>query len=102
MRLLDPKEIKVNHISVQSLINLNLNYLLWPLVASILYTSIDEYPWADYPPFLSNRIYFIDRLVIGKLLAAAQSTPYYRYDAVYLSGLCANKANVTLWSADEK
>ena len=82
MRLLDPKEIKVNHISVQSLINLNLNYLLWPLVDSILYTSIDEYPWADYPPFLS--------------------TPYYRYDAVYLSGLCANKANVTLWSADEK
>lgn len=40
--------------------------------------------------------YVLSRAAIKPLLAAAQTTPYFPFEDVYISGLCAQKANVTL------
>ena len=47
-------------------------------------------------------MYLMPRSTIKRLLAAAQTTPYYHDEAIYLTGFCASKANVTLWSAEKR
>ena len=58
------------------------------------------YPWDKYPPYVMGGCYLISRPAIDSLLAAASTTPYFLLEDVYLSGLCAPKGNVLVYSSD--
>lgn len=62
------------------------------------YVSFEVWPWYNYPPYLYGGSYLISRAAIEPLLAAAQVTPYFIFEDVYLIGLCARKANVLVLS----
>lgn len=64
------------------------------------YVSTEVWPWQNYPPYLYGGSYLISRAAIGPLLAAAQVTPYFMFEDVYLIGLCARKAGVLVMSND--
>ena len=59
------------------------------------YISRTVWPWTHYPDYLSGGGYFIGRGAVRLLLAAAQTTPFFPLEDVYLTGLCAWKANIT-------
>lgn len=62
--------------------------------------SFDEWPWESYPPYFSGGSVLIPGRTIGPLLAAAEVTPYLWIDDIYLSGLLAEKANISLRSSE--
>lgn len=71
-------------------------------VGNKYYVSSRTWPWSYYPTYLSGGGYFIGRKAILPLLAAAQTTPYFPLEDVYVTGLCAWKANITLSSCSAK
>ena len=44
--------------------------------------------------------YMISQKAVSRLLAAVSTTPYFKYEDVYLTGLCSPKAGVQLESID--
>ena len=56
--------------------------------------SKEIWPWSTYPAYVSGGSILISRMAIGPLLAAAQVTPYFEMEDVYVSGLIAEKAGV--------
>ncbi|KAI9563442.1 hypothetical protein GHT06_010905 [Daphnia sinensis] len=58
------------------------------------------WPWSTYPTYVSGGCYLIDSAAIGPLLAAAQTTPYFPFEDLYVNGLCARKANVQVLASD--
>ncbi|KAK4026470.1 hypothetical protein OUZ56_015466 [Daphnia magna] len=58
------------------------------------------WPWSTYPTYVSGGCYLIDSAAIGPLLAAAQTTPYFPFEDLYVNGLCARKANVHVLASD--
>lgn len=58
--------------------------------------SFDDWPWRRYPAYFSGGSSIISGKAVAPLLAAAQVTPFFKFEDVYLSGLVAKKANVTL------
>ena len=60
------------------------------------YVSRVVWPWARYPFYLMGGFYTIHGQQIDSLLAAAQTTPYFFIEDIYITGLCAHKANLTL------
>ena len=63
------------------------------------YVSRQTWPWSKYPPYLFGGAYVIGRDAVGHLLAAAQTTPFFVFEDVYITGLCAYKANITVISS---
>ncbi len=60
--------------------------------------SFEEWPWNNYPQYLSGPAIILTKRAIVPLLAAMQTTPMMPFEDVYLSGICAEKANVSLIS----
>lgn len=58
------------------------------------------WPWSTYPTYVSGGCYLIDSSAIGPLLAAAQTTPYFPFEDLYINGLCARKAEVQVLASD--
>ena len=58
------------------------------------------WPWSTYPTYVSGGSYIIDSSAIGPLLAAAQTTPYFPFEDLYVNGLCARKAEVQVLASD--
>ena len=59
---------------------------------------MEEWPWQTSPDYLLGPSVLIPGKTITPLLAAAQTTPYYHIDDLYLTGLCNQKANIKLRS----
>ena len=60
----------------------------------------EMWPWSTYPTYVSGGCYLIDSMAIGPLLAAAQTTPYFPFEDLYVNGLCARKAEVQVLASD--
>ena len=58
--------------------------------------SYEKWPWANYPVYLSGATILLSSRTIRPLLAAAQTIPFMPFDDAYLTGLCAEKANISL------
>ena len=59
--------------------------------------GLDQWPWKDYPQqSLSRSAYILTHEAIVPLLAAIQTTPMTNYEDIYLTGICAEKANVEI------
>lgn len=58
------------------------------------------WPWSTYPTYVSGGCYLIASSAIGQLLAAAQTTPYFPFEDLYVTGLCARKAEVPVLASD--
>ena len=56
--------------------------------------SFDEWPWNSYPQYVEGSFYLLTHDAIVPLLAAIQTTPMIPFEDVYLTGICAEKANV--------
>ncbi|XP_057376831.1 beta-1,3-galactosyltransferase 9-like [Daphnia carinata] len=62
--------------------------------------SEELWPWSTYPTYVSGGCYLIDSGAIAELLAAVQTTPYFPFEDLYMTGLCARKANVQVLASD--
>lgn len=62
--------------------------------ASKRYTPVYMYPKNNFPRFLSGAGYFMSRDVAAKLYGASLTTPILHLEDVYVTGLCAEKAEV--------
>ncbi|KAK4017999.1 hypothetical protein OUZ56_000070 [Daphnia magna] len=60
------------------------------------YVSRRVWPWPRYPSYLMGGCYAISGQAVKPLLAATQTTPFFWIEDIYLTGLCASKANVSL------
>ncbi|XP_057376585.1 beta-1,3-galactosyltransferase 1-like [Daphnia carinata] len=65
------------------------------------YVSLDVWPWPTYPSYLYGGSYLLGRKSLGLLLEAAQTTPYFPFEDLYLIGLCSRKAHVPLWTCEK-
>jgi hypothetical protein len=65
------------------------------------YVSMELWPWPAYPSYLYGGCYLLGRKALAPLLTAAQSTPYFPFEDLYLIGLCSRKAHVPLWTFDK-
>lgn len=62
--------------------------------------SYETWPWSTYPPFLVGAGVLISRAAVTELLAAAQTTPFFVWDDLYVFGLCVKKAGVQFYTSD--
>ena len=58
--------------------------------------SYEEWPWTSYPPYVFGASILISGKAVSPLLEAAQETPYFEMEDIYLTGLVARKAGVRL------
>ena len=94
------------HLKTSSLLQLlilfnNNTYLLKGLHGG--YTSqyditFDEWPWKEYPQYLTGGAYLLSHGAIVPLLAAIQTTPFMPFEDIYITGICSEKANVEIKS----
>ena len=59
------------------------------------YVSRDEYPGDKYPPWCEGFAYIVKPHLVKKLYDMSLMTPYYWIDDVYVTGILAEKLNVT-------
>lgn len=64
-------------------------------------TDFDMWPWYELPKFLHGAGIVVSGVAIRSLLAAIQTTPYFVWDDVYLTGLCAVKAKLQILASDQ-
>ena len=57
---------------------------------------MEEWPWRDYPRYFYGPAVIFPGRTILPLLAAFQTTPLMPIDDLYYSGICIEKANVTI------
>ena len=55
--------------------------------------GFDEWPWNTYPQQIWDH-YLLTHEAIVPLLAAVQTTPVMPLEDIYITGICAEKANV--------
>ena len=65
------------------------------------YIAFETYPWVELPLYVFGGFYIISQETISLLLDAAQTTPYFPFEDVYLSGFCASKANVQVFYSEK-
>ncbi|XP_046638220.1 beta-1,3-galactosyltransferase 5-like [Daphnia pulicaria] len=58
--------------------------------------SFEEWPWNQYPEYITGGTILIPGSAIIPLLAASQTTPMMPFDDVYLTGLCTEKAGLKI------
>ena len=63
--------------------------------------SYKNWPWYEMPKFFQGAGIVIAGSAVRPLLAAIQTTPYFIWDDVYLTGLCAVKAKLKILSSKE-
>jgi hypothetical protein len=63
-------------------------------------SSFENWPWFRIPIFLQGAGIVIAGSAVRSLLAAAQTTPYFIWDDVYVIGLCAAKAGLHIRTSD--
>ena len=63
--------------------------------------STEEWPWPKYPAYLFGGAYLMGRDTVRPLLAAAQTTPFFALEDVYLTGLCTVKANLNVFISEK-
>ena len=57
----------------------------------------EQWPWINYPDYyVLGRTYLISGSAIHQLLAAAQVTPYFSFEDIYVGGILSEIANVTI------
>ena len=64
------------------------------------YISEEVWPWSTYPGYLFGGAYLVGRDAIRLLLAAAQTTPYFIFEDVYITGICTKKTNVNIYVSE--
>ncbi|KYB26485.1 Beta-1,3-galactosyltransferase brn-like Protein [Tribolium castaneum] len=64
--------------------------------ASKWFVPYELYPDEKYPPYLCGAAYIMSADVAVKLYRVALETPIFYIEDVYITGMCAKKANVTL------
>ncbi|XP_064212018.1 uncharacterized protein LOC661554 [Tribolium castaneum] len=64
--------------------------------ASKWFVPYELYPDEKYPPYLCGAAYIMSADVAVKLYHVALETPIFYIEDVYITGMCAKKANVTL------
>lgn len=62
--------------------------------------SYEEWPWTSYPQYLFGASILISGKALSLLLDAAQVTPYFGMEDIYLTGLVARKAGIRLRPTD--
>jgi hypothetical protein len=63
--------------------------------------TLEEWPWNNYPPYLLGPAVLLHGSTIVRLLAAFQTTPMIRFDDLYYTGICAERAGVKVhYSSD--
>jgi hypothetical protein len=63
---------------------------------SAIFLSHEEWPWNNYPSYLSGPAYLLHGSTILPLLAASQTIPMIYLEDIYLTGLCAEMAGIKL------
>ncbi|KAI9563633.1 hypothetical protein GHT06_011097 [Daphnia sinensis] len=58
--------------------------------------TVEEWPWSQYPPYFFGPAVLIPGNTVLPLLAACQTTPMMPFDDVYLTGMCTEKAGITV------
>ena len=58
--------------------------------------DVETWPWKDYPNYFFGPCVLIPGKKIKLMLAATQTTPFFRIDDIYLTGLCRSQAKVQL------
>jgi len=58
--------------------------------------SIGEWPWSSFPSYFFGPSTLITGQAVRPLLDAAKVSPYFWIDDIYLSGILAEKAGVSL------
>ncbi len=61
--------------------------------------SYKVWPWSHLPKYIDGPFYLISGNAVAPLLAAAQTTPFFISEDVYLSGLCSRKVGVSIRSS---
>lgn len=56
----------------------------------------DQWPWITYPDHVLGATYLISRVAVHQLLSAAQVTPYFSFEDIYVGGILSEIANVTI------
>lgn len=59
--------------------------------------SFNDWPWKEYPSYVSGGTVLMTGNSLGPLLAAFQTTPFSRIDDAYLGGICTEKANIPVY-----
>jgi hypothetical protein len=58
--------------------------------------STEIWPWKDFPHFFPGASVLIPGRKIKSLRAAIQTTPFFKFDDVYWTGLCSARAKLDL------
>lgn len=64
------------------------------------YTSLDEYPWDKWPPYVTAGAYLVSNKALKTLYAASHFVKHFKFDDIYL-GIVAKKANIELFHCEE-
>lgn len=64
------------------------------------YTSLSEYPYHMWPPYLTAGSYIVSKQALLDLYYASYYTKYFRFDDIYL-GLVANKIGIEPFHCNE-
>lgn len=56
----------------------------------------EEYPLENYPPFVLGSVYIVDRNAVDILLATVPYVPMLWLEDVFLTGLVAKRAGITI------
>ncbi len=64
-------------------------------------TSFELWPWHRFPFYFQGAGLVITGSAVNSLLAAIQVTPYFIWEDLYLTGLCAVKAKVQLRTSSQ-
>jgi hypothetical protein len=62
--------------------------------------SREIWPWSKYPTYCMGAAVLMPGSAMKSLLAACQTTPYFRFDDTYLIGLCTSKAEIAVHILD--
>ena len=58
--------------------------------------SFEDWPWLNYPAYNLGPSVLMPQSTILPLFAASQTIPLMPFDDLYLTGICVEKANITL------
>ena len=58
--------------------------------------TVEMWPWKFYPKYLKGASVIFPFKDLHPILAATQTIPYYRFDDLYLTGLCKVKTKMRL------
>lgn len=71
------------------------------LISGKWVTSFENWPWQRFPVYFQGAGLVIAGSAVRPILSAIQVTPYFIWEDLYLVGLCAVKAKVTLRTSNQ-